>query len=79
MCFVVMVRIAKQQARASPVDNDKNIAVNPNGAVGPRKATEGFVDAMRKLQINQQESQISHEIGNSAQANQIDATLKSVN
>jgi hypothetical protein len=42
-----------------------------------------IVDAMRKLQINQQESQISHEIGHAAQANQqanqIDATPKSVN
>jgi integrase len=38
-----------------------------------------IVDAMRKLQINQQESQISHEIGHAAQASQIDATPKSVN
>jgi len=38
-----------------------------------------IVDAMQKLQINQQESQISHEIGHAAQANQIDATPKSVN
>ena len=38
-----------------------------------------IVDAMQKLQINQQESQISHEIGHAAQANQVDATPKSVN
>ncbi|NYF88892.1 integrase [Edaphobacter lichenicola] len=38
-----------------------------------------IVDAMQKLQINQQESQISHEIGHAAQADQIDATPKSVN
>jgi hypothetical protein len=37
----------------------------------------GIVDAMWKLQINQQE-QISHEIGHAAQTNQIDATPKSV-
>lgn len=40
---------------------------------------DDIVDAMRKLQINQQESQISHEIGHAAKANQIDATPKSVN
>jgi integrase len=38
-----------------------------------------IVDAMRKLQINQHESQVSHEIGHAAQADQIDATPKSVN
>jgi hypothetical protein len=38
-----------------------------------------IVDAMQKLQINQLESQISHEIGHAAQANQIDTTPKSVN
>jgi hypothetical protein len=34
---------------------------------------------MRKLQINQHESQVSHEIGHAAQAGQVDATPKSVN
>jgi integrase len=38
-----------------------------------------IVDAMRKLQINQRESQIGHEIGHAAQADQIDALPKSVN
>jgi integrase len=38
-----------------------------------------IVDAMRKLQINQHESQVSHEIGHAAQANQLDPTPKSVN
>ena len=38
-----------------------------------------IVDAMRKLKINQQESQISHEIGHGAQPDQIGATHKSVN
>jgi len=38
-----------------------------------------IVDAMQKLQLNQQESQISHEIGHVAKAGQIDATPKSVN
>ncbi len=38
-----------------------------------------IVDAMRKLQINQQESQISHDNGHAAQLDQIDATLHSVN
>jgi hypothetical protein len=34
---------------------------------------------MQKLQINKQESQISHEIGHAAQADQVEATPKSVN
>jgi integrase len=38
-----------------------------------------IVDAMRKLQINQQESQISHEIGHVSQTGQSDATPNSVN
>jgi integrase len=38
-----------------------------------------IVDAMRKLQINQQESQMSHDIGHVAQTDQMDATPKSVN
>lgn len=38
-----------------------------------------IVDAMRKLQINQQESQMSHEIGHGAQPDQSDVTPKSVN
>ena len=38
-----------------------------------------IVDAMRMLQINQQESEMSHDIGHAAQTNQIDATPNSVN
>jgi hypothetical protein len=38
-----------------------------------------IVDAIRKLQINRQESQISHEIGHGAQPDQIGAPPKSVN
>jgi hypothetical protein len=38
-----------------------------------------IVDAMHKLQINQQESQIGHEVGHATQANQVDITPKSVN
>jgi integrase len=38
-----------------------------------------IVEAMRKLQINQQESQISHEIGHVSQTGQSDATPNSVN
>ncbi|WP_353062447.1 hypothetical protein RBB77_14210 [Tunturibacter psychrotolerans] len=38
-----------------------------------------IVDAMQELQINQQESQIRHEIGYAAQANHIDTAPKSIN
>jgi hypothetical protein len=34
---------------------------------------------MRKLQINEQKSQIGHEIGHAAQAKEIDTTPKRVN
>ena len=37
------------------------------------------VDAMQKLQLNQQETQIGHETGHGAQPDQSDATPKSVN
>jgi len=38
-----------------------------------------IVDAMQKLQINQQESRMSHETGHGAQPDQFNATPKSVN
>jgi integrase len=38
-----------------------------------------IVDAMRKLQINQQESQVSHDIGHAAQAGKVDTNPTSVN
>jgi hypothetical protein len=38
-----------------------------------------IVDAMRKLQINQQESQISHGIGHASPADYVEAKSTSVN
>ena len=38
-----------------------------------------IVDAMQKLQINQQESQIGHEIGHADQSNNVEANSTSVN